>query len=301
MRNCPKCSLKIIGNISQCPICGAELLSFADSDDLEVTSQFVKPERREERISEMSNSPSRLNDTQTNKRAVDLTESSEEKGAEETGPTEYYADFKKRKSKLIKVLKEVKNKNRFLINAVILTILIIASFFCYAFFKSQDKNAHVNIIAQRIQISPNPKQDTEDTQPKTVQTELTPKADLKDEAFEPEESHPKISQPKEAASASKVVSVKRSSPLRQSKTKPSSSQKYSGYTINIGSFKQKKIAQVFTQEMRAKGYPVVITFSKENKWYRVRVGVFSNLKKAQAYANLLQKKEKLPSFIVKIK
>jgi len=48
---CPKCSLKIKGNLTQCPICKVELLSCAE--DEEVISQGTDEEHQEQTMTEM--------------------------------------------------------------------------------------------------------------------------------------------------------------------------------------------------------------------------------------------------------
>ena len=53
--------------------------------------------------------------------------------------------------------------------------------------------------------------------------------------------------------------------------------------------------------MRNKGYPVLMSLSKEKNMYRVRIGAFSTVKEARAYASKFEKKEKVPTFITEIK
>jgi hypothetical protein len=40
--------------------------------------------------------------------------------------------------------------------------------------------------------------------------------------------------------------------------------------------------------------------SKDKQFYRVKVGAFSTKKEALAYASVLEKKEKLPTFVTQI-
>ncbi|MCK5421981.1 MAG: SPOR domain-containing protein, partial [Deltaproteobacteria bacterium] len=73
-----------------------------------------------------------------------------------------------------------------------------------------------------------------------------------------------------------------------------------GYTINVGSFQDKKRAQNLTKKLLEKGYPALMFPSMKNKWYRVKIGAFSSFKDARKYAATLNEKENLITFITKI-
>ena len=74
----------------------------------------------------------------------------------------------------------------------------------------------------------------------------------------------------------------------------------SGYTVNVGSFKDKALALTLTTRLQEKGYSALISPSKDKQFYRVKVGAFSTQKEARAYASVLEKKEKLPTFVTQI-
>jgi cell division septation protein DedD len=74
----------------------------------------------------------------------------------------------------------------------------------------------------------------------------------------------------------------------------------SGYTVNVGSFKDKALALTLTTSLQEKGYSALMSPSKDKQFYRVKVGAFSTQKEARAYASVLEKKEKLPTFVTQI-
>jgi len=74
----------------------------------------------------------------------------------------------------------------------------------------------------------------------------------------------------------------------------------SGYTVNVGSFKDKALALSLTTRLQKKGYSALMSPSKDKQFYRVKVGAFSTQKEARAYASVLEKKEKLPTFVTQI-
>ncbi len=66
------------------------------------------------------------------------------------------------------------------------------------------------------------------------------------------------------------------------------------YTVQIGSFQDQKQANSIASSLQSKGYPVFIksmTSPDNNKWYRVRVGTFSNIETAKAYGETLRNLE----------
>ncbi|MBW1854874.1 MAG: hypothetical protein JRJ00_09390, partial [Deltaproteobacteria bacterium] len=55
MKFCPKCSLKIKGNLIYCPLCKVELLSCADDEDGEATSKVTTEEKQDSPAAELDN------------------------------------------------------------------------------------------------------------------------------------------------------------------------------------------------------------------------------------------------------
>ena len=89
------------------------------------------------------------------------------------------------------------------------------------------------------------------------------------------------------------VTNETSIPLEQSKTSKTTFQNASGYTVNVGSFKDKNRALALTKKLREKGYSAIMSASENKKMYRVRVGAFSSFNEALSYSTTLEKKEKL--------
>ena len=87
--------------------------------------------------------------------------------------------------------------------------------------------------------------------------------------------------------------------MKESKTSQTTLKKASGYTVNVGSFKDKNRALALTKKLRGEGYSAVMSTSKDKKMYRVSVGAFSSYKEALSYSTTLEKKKKLPTFIAK--
>ena len=72
------------------------------------------------------------------------------------------------------------------------------------------------------------------------------------------------------------------------------------FTINVGSFKDKKLATALTTRLRDNGYTALMSQSGPNDFYRVKVGAFPTIEEARAYAATLKKKEKLDTFVTSI-
>lgn len=195
---------------------------------------------------------------------------------------------------------ERRRKKNFLIIIIsILAAVIISSWFGFQYFKSQKQKAQKEIISQKSEISPTFKNGTGELS-RNDKIEPTQKAKINEKDLKPKELNKKSPQREKSVSVSRAVIKKQSSPSKESKTKNATLRKASGYTINVGSFKDKKRAHVLTKKLIDKGYPVLMSPSKKNKWYKVRVGAFSTVKEARAFATILEKKEKLPTFITEI-
>jgi len=98
---------------------------------------------------------------------------------------------------------------------------------------------------------------------------------------------------------SKALNKKKSLVSKETEMRRVNLKEAGGYTINVGSFRNKEGADRLTKKLAEKGYPVLMLPSK-NKWYKVRVGAFPTIKEARAYAFIIKKKEKLPTFITEI-
>lgn len=182
----------------------------------------------------------------------------------------------------------------------LLAVVIISSWLGFQYLKSQRQNAQKEIIAQRNVKAPALTSRALDAPPKIIKSEPAQKAKIKDKNLSSRAIVKKSSQVRKPAPVSRAANKKLSSPSKKSKAKRVASSRTSGYTINVGSFRDKKRAQVLTKKLHHKGYPVLISPSKKNNWYRVKVGAFSTAKEAREYAIILEKKEKLPTFISKI-
>jgi DedD protein len=74
-----------------------------------------------------------------------------------------------------------------------------------------------------------------------------------------------------------------------------------GYQLQVSSFKSQAEADQFAEQLRARGhkaYTVEARVTGRGTWWRVRVGPFSSLQKAQAYRSQFEAKEHVVPFIV---
>ncbi|MCK5010705.1 MAG: hypothetical protein KAS98_09480, partial [Deltaproteobacteria bacterium] len=76
MKFCPKCSLKIKGNLTYCPLCKVELLSC--TDDEEVTSQVADEEQPDSLAADLDNIISSIDDLKDGGSTNGLRESGQE-------------------------------------------------------------------------------------------------------------------------------------------------------------------------------------------------------------------------------
>jgi len=77
-----------------------------------------------------------------------------------------------------------------------------------------------------------------------------------------------------------------------------------GYTVNVGSFREKVWAVQLIKELEGKGYRAFIeetVIPKKGTWYRVAVGQFSSRREAQSFAQELKEREGKNSFVRKLK
>jgi len=142
------------------------------------------------------------------------------------------------------------------------------------------------VVAEKIALPTIPK--TSDLQPKK-NIPATPAADSE-----------KITPEKESALTPPPPDKKKPTTAPKTPATPKSPLNGSGYTVNVGSFKDKSLALSLTTRLQKKGYSALMSPSKDNQFYRVKVGAFSTQKEARDYALLLEKKEKLPTFVTQI-
>jgi DedD protein len=72
------------------------------------------------------------------------------------------------------------------------------------------------------------------------------------------------------------------------------------YTIQVGSYPEKAMAEEETKNMKKRGYAaflVATEIPEKGKWYRVRVGSFANKQSAEKLAKELKSKEGIDGFI----
>jgi len=72
------------------------------------------------------------------------------------------------------------------------------------------------------------------------------------------------------------------------------------YTIQVGSYPEKAMADDEARNMKKKGYAAFVVatdLSEKGKWFRVRIGSFSNKLSAEKLAKELKSKENIDSFI----
>ncbi len=72
------------------------------------------------------------------------------------------------------------------------------------------------------------------------------------------------------------------------------------YTIQVGSYPEKAMADDEARNMKKKGYAAFVVatdLSEKGKWFRVRIGSFSNKQSAEKLAKELRSKESIDGFI----
>jgi len=77
-----------------------------------------------------------------------------------------------------------------------------------------------------------------------------------------------------------------------------------GYTVNVGSFREKVWALQLIKELEGKGYRAFIeetVIPKKGTWYRVAVGQFTSRREAQSFAQELKEREGKNSFVRRLK
>jgi cell division septation protein DedD len=72
------------------------------------------------------------------------------------------------------------------------------------------------------------------------------------------------------------------------------------YSIQVGSYEDKAMAEDEVRNMKQRGYAAFVVagdIPEKGRWYRVRIGSFSNKQAAEKLANELKSKEGITSFI----
>ena len=93
---------------------------------------------------------------------------------------------------------------------------------------------------------------------------------------------------------------KNEGPLREDKSSKRALSGDAPFSIQVGSFAHKQQAEDLTQQLKGKGYPAYITsqvISGMGRMYQVRIGHYRTLEEARREANLIGKREKLPTYI----
>ena len=168
----------------------------------------------------------------------------------------------------------------------IVALLLIALWLLFYYSKPRTGEMQETVVAEKIALSTIPK--TTDVQPEK-NIPASPAADRE-----------KITAEKESATTPPPPDKKKPTTSPKSTAAPKSPINGSGYTVNVGSFKDKSLALSLSTRLQEKGYSALMSPSKDKLFYRVKVGAFSTKKEARDYALLLEKKEKLPTFVTQI-
>ena len=183
-----------------------------------------------------------------------------------------------------------------LIIILILFAIVISSWLGFYYFRSRSHESSKELITEKIEISPILKKNIDDAPKRSAAIEQTSKVET--EETKPKETGEILSQENYALTTIKATKEK-PTPLKESKTRQTTFKKVSGYTVNVGSFKDKNRALALTKKLRGEGYSAVMSTSKNKKMYRVSIGAFLSYKEALSSSTTLEKKEKLPTFIAK--
>jgi cell division septation protein DedD len=93
---------------------------------------------------------------------------------------------------------------------------------------------------------------------------------------------------------------KREGPLKEDKSSKGALSVVAPFSIQVGSFAHKKQAEDLTQQLRGKGYRAYFTSQiilDMGRMYQVRIGHYRTLDEAKREAKLIERKEKLPTYI----
>ncbi len=74
----------------------------------------------------------------------------------------------------------------------------------------------------------------------------------------------------------------------------------SRYTVQVGAFTEKEVAENLSRKLRKKGYPSYTmdkTLPGRGVWHRVRVGNYESRKEAERVADMLERRERFTTFV----
>jgi len=167
----------------------------------------------------------------------------------------------------------------------LIALLLIAVWLVFYYSKPREEDMQETVVSENI-ILPTPPKTTEG-QPAKNSSVISADSG-------------KIAEEKGAALTTLPPDKKASKTAQKTPSAAQPSLNGSGYTVNVGSFKDKTLALTLTTRLQEKGYSALISPSKDKQFYRVKVGAFSTQKEARAYASVLEKKEKLPTLVTQI-
>jgi cell division septation protein DedD len=176
-----------------------------------------------------------------------------------------------------------------LVYFVLFALLIIATLFAYYAFKSPSPDSTPEMITRSLERPPVIAREVENSAPVAASTKPV-HTDLVSKSSQDETSLP----------LPKKRTLNQLSPPVKPAQSIASAHTAGIYTINVGSFKDKGRAQLLTDTLIAKGYNTVMIPSEQDGLHRERVGSFQSVKDARAYAKIIEKTEKLPTFISSI-
>jgi cell division protein FtsN len=168
----------------------------------------------------------------------------------------------------------------------LIALLLIAVWLLFYYAKPRNKEMQETVVAEKIVLPPLPT--TKEVQPKK-NTPATPSTDTE-----------KIGKEEGSVLTPPPPDKQLSRTVQKTPAPPQPPLNGSGYTVNVGSFKDKALALTLTTRLQEKGYSALMSPTKGKQFYRVKVGAFSTQKEARAYASLLEEKEKLPTFVTQI-
>ncbi len=180
---------------------------------------------------------------------------------------------------------ERKKKIPLLIPLIALALIALWLGFYYA--KPQNQQIETAIVTEEIAPTPT-SPNTEPLSGEVQQPVITTNNEAAREVKETDQPSPESTEEKPTLSKTPPPAVK------------GVADKPPRFTINVGSFKDKKLATALTTRLRDNGYTALMSQSGPNDFYRVKVGAFPTIEEARTYAALLKKKEKLDTFVTSI-
>jgi cell division septation protein DedD len=188
--------------------------------------------------------------------------------------------------KLADKLSPRERKRKLPIVLPLIALILIAAWLAFYYAKPRTEEMQEKVVAEKIVLPTTPK--TTPVQPEK-NTLPAPAADTVKSGEEQESALTPPVPAKQPPKTSQKTPAAAKTPLNGS-----------GYTVRVGAFKDKALARSLTTQLREKGYSALMSPSKDKQFYRVKVGAFSTKKEALAYASVLEKKEKLPTFVTQI-